>query len=160
MDYRWSLPVEQWQALLKSFQAAVGTGGNILVGVDLEKSREAVIAGYQDQSQIIDRFHLNLLQRANRDLGANFDLMKFRFELKFNADRGCIEMFVVSMAGQKVKLDDQTFELANNERIRTQVSYKYSQEKFQALAHEAGSGATQLWVDSEKRFSIYLLEAS
>jgi uncharacterized SAM-dependent methyltransferase len=149
---------EDGQALLKSFQSVVGPGGKILVGVDLEKPREAILAAYQDQSQIIDRFHLNMLQRANSELGANFDLMKFRFESRFDSDRGCIEMFVVSMARQTVKLDDQTFQLANNERILTQVSYKYSQERFQALAHEAGASATQLWVDSEKRVSTYLLE--
>jgi uncharacterized SAM-dependent methyltransferase len=71
-----------------------------------------------------------------------------------------MEMFVVSMASQKVSLDGHTFRLANNERIRTQVSYKYSQERFQALAHEAGASATQLWMDSGRRFSAYLLEAS
>jgi len=148
------------QALLRSFESVVGQGGKILAGVDLEKPREIVEAAYRDKAQIVDRLHLNLLRRSNRELGANFDLMKFRFESAFDPDRQCMEMFVVSMASQKVSLDGHTFRLANNERIRTQVSYKYSQERFQALAHEAGASATQLWMDSGRRFSAYLLEAS
>jgi L-histidine Nalpha-methyltransferase len=148
------------QELLRSFHRAVGEGGKILVGVDLEKTREVVEAAYKDKAQILDRLHLNLLQRVNRELGADFDLMKFRFEIAFDPDRKCIEMFVVSMASQNVSLAGQTFELANNERIRTQVSYQYSPESFQALAHEAGASATQVWMDSGRRFAAYLLECS
>lgn len=151
---------DEAQALLRSFQDVVGSGGKILVDVDLEKPREVVEAAYQDKAQIVDRFHLNLLHRANRELGTNFDLMKFRFGSAFDEDRQCMEMFVISMASQEVTVDGQTFQLANNERIRTQVSYKYSPERFQALAHEAGANATQLWMDSGRRFSAYLLESA
>jgi uncharacterized SAM-dependent methyltransferase len=151
---------EEAQALLRSFESVVGSGGKIIVGVDLEKPREMLEAAYRDKAQIMDRFHLNLLRRANRELGTNFDLMKFRYEAAFDPDRQCMEMFVVSMARQEVSLDGHKFPLANNERIRTQVSYKYSQERFQALAHEAGASATKVWMDSGQRFSAYLLESA
>jgi dimethylhistidine N-methyltransferase len=148
------------QALVRSFQAVVGRGGKILVGVDLQKPREELLAAYGDKTQLMDRLHLNLLQRANRELGANFDLMKFRYQVVVEAEGRQVEQFVVSMASQSVSLDGQRFHLANNERIRTQVSHKFTQEQFQSLAHEWGASATQLWMDSRQRFSTYLLESS
>jgi dimethylhistidine N-methyltransferase len=151
---------DEARALVRSFQDVVGPGGKILVGVDLDKPREEILPAYSDKAQLMDRLHLNLLRRANSELGADFDLMKFRYQAAFDGEKHSVEQFVVSMASQRVSLDGKTFHLANNERIRTQVSYKLTQEQFQALAHEWGASATQLWMDSRQRFSTYLLESS
>ena len=152
--------VEQAEAreLLVGLAGVAGPEGKILIGVDLEKPVELLMKAYGDKAQIADRFHLNLLQRANRELGADFDLMKFRYEAAYNAEKGRMEMYVVSMASQSVSVGEETFSLANNERIRTQISYKYTTDQFQDLVTAAGLKAVQLWLDSKKYFSAYLLE--
>jgi L-histidine N-alpha-methyltransferase len=146
--------------LLASLRDLAGPGGKILVGADLQKSPDLIKKAYGDQAQVADRFHLNLLQRANREAGANFDLLKFRYDAVYNEDVHRVETYVVSMASQSVTVDDQKFEIANGERIRTGYAYKYTAEQFQELAEDAGCRPVGLWLDSRQYFSVHLLEGS
>lgn len=149
---------DQAVGLLQSFKELAGPGGKILVGADLQKSPDIIMKAYTDQAQVADRFHLNLLQRANREAGANFDLLKFRYEAIYRDDVHRVEMFVVSMATQAVTVGEQRFDIANGERIRTGVAYKYTAEQFQELAEDAGCRPVGLWLDSRQYFSVHLLE--
>jgi dimethylhistidine N-methyltransferase len=146
------------RALLASFQAVTGADGKILMGVDLRKPADIITKAYRDKAQITDRFHLNLLRHANRELGTDFDLMKFRFDAIYDEEKGRMELYVVSMASQEVSIDGQRFAIRNNERIRTQFSYKYTTDQLQTLVQEAGWRAVQLWMDSRRYFAAYLLE--
>lgn len=147
------------RSLLASFRDLAGPGGKMLVGVDLPKDAKLIRKAYQDQAQVADRFHLNLLARANREGGADFDLLKFRYEARYNEELQRAEMYVVSMASQSVTIADQKFDIANNERILAGCSYQYATEQFQELAEEAGCRPVGLWLDSRHYFSVHLLEA-
>src|SRR2546422_4780156 len=48
--------------------------GGLLLGVDLKKDAGVIEAAYNDSAGITARFNLNLLERVNRDLGADFDI--------------------------------------------------------------------------------------
>jgi len=48
--------------------------GGLLIGVDLRKDRRVLERAYNDNAGVTAQFNLNLLARANRELGANFDL--------------------------------------------------------------------------------------
>ena len=146
--------------LLESFRELAGQGGKILVGVDLQKSPDLIKKAYQDEAQVVDRFHLNLLQRANREAGTDFDLLKFRYDSVYNEDEHRVEMYVVSMASQTVTIDGQECAIANGERIRSGLAYKYTAEQFQEMAEESGCRPIGLWLDSRQYFSVHLLEIS
>lgn len=146
--------------LLESFRELAGQGGKILVGVDLQKSPDLIKKAYQDEAQVVDRFHLNLLQRANREAGTDFDLLKFRYDSVYNEDEHRVEMYVVSMASQTVTIDGQECTIANGERIRSGLAYKYTAEQFQEMAEETGCRPIGLWLDSRQYFSVHLLEIS
>ncbi len=49
----------------------------VLIGFDLKKNPATIIAAYNDEGGITRRFNLNLLERINRELNADFDLTKF-----------------------------------------------------------------------------------
>ena len=100
------------------------------MGADLQKSPDIIKNAYRDRAQVADRFHLNLLHRANREAGSNFDLLKFRYDAVYNEDEHCAEMNVVSMASQAVTVGGRKFNIANGELIRAGVSYKYTAEQF------------------------------
>jgi dimethylhistidine N-methyltransferase len=53
------------------------SGGALLLGVDLIKSPDVLHAAYNDAQGLTAAFNLNLLTRANRELGCDFDLTKF-----------------------------------------------------------------------------------
>ena len=44
------------------------------MGVDLKKSKAILERAYNDNAGVTAQFNLNLLARANRELGSDFDL--------------------------------------------------------------------------------------
>src|SRR6185295_15306984 len=77
-------------------------GGALLLGVDLVKDPQLLHAAYNDAQGVTAAFNLNLLARANRELGANFVLPQFAHYAFYNAPLQRIEMHLVSRTRQAV----------------------------------------------------------
>jgi uncharacterized SAM-dependent methyltransferase len=131
----------------------------MLVGVDLKKDANLLHAAYNDARGVTAAFNLNLLARINRELGGDFDLRRFRHYAFYNAAPGRIEMHLVSLAAQAVRLGRFRFEFAAGESIHTENSYKYSVDEFCALARRAGFRGDRLWLDRQGRFALHGLAA-
>jgi dimethylhistidine N-methyltransferase len=154
-----NLSAEEAQAFLKMTRGQVGRAGAMLVGVDLKKDAAVLHAAYNDSRGVTAAFNLNLLRRANRELDADFDLRRFRHYAFYNPGPGRIEMHLVSLRRQTVRLGDYRFEFAAGETIHTENSCKYSVEEFAALAAEAGFRAQRVWLDAKGRFALFGLVA-
>jgi len=151
-------PVEA-QAFLKMTRGQVGRAGAMLVGVDLKKDANALHAAYNDSRGVTAEFNLNLLRRINRELGAGFDLRRFRHYAFYNPALARIEMHLVSLTRQKVYVGAHCFEFASGETIHTENSCKYTVEEFTALAAKAGFRAEKVWQDVQNRFALFGLVA-
>src|SRR6266704_1610370 len=81
-------------------------GGALLIGVDLRKDQDVIEAAYNDTAGVTSQFNLNLLARANRELGADFDLQHWRHRAIYNSDAGRIEMHLISEIDQAVHVAD------------------------------------------------------
>jgi uncharacterized SAM-dependent methyltransferase len=136
----------------------VGPGGQLLIGVDLKKARQVLEAAYNDAQGITAAFNLNLLTRINRELGADFDLSKWKHRAFYNQTEGRIEMHLVSRVDQQVHLAGHTFDFAEGETIHTENSYKYSVPEFRDLATRAGFTTDTVWTDDDNLFSLHLLQ--
>ncbi len=139
---------------LKNVARLVGEGGGLLLGVDLKKSKAILEPAYNDAAGVSAAFALNLLERINRELGANFDLKRFRYEAVYNESLGRIEMYLVSLANQTVEILDQTIRFAAGEHLRTEHSYKYSPAELEALAQQAGFTVQEAWSDASDLFQV------
>src|SRR5712692_6593666 len=62
----------------------VAPGDALLLGTDLEKPLGQLLAAYDDPLGVTAAFNLNLLARINRELGADFDLGKFRHAVRWD----------------------------------------------------------------------------
>jgi len=142
---------------LRMIADLVGPGGQLLIGVDLKKDRAILEAAYDDAQGVTAAFNLNLLARINRELGADFDLAKWGHRAVYNEAEGRIEMHLVSLAAQQVRLQGRSFHFAEGETIHTENSYKYTVAEFRELAARAGFTADSVWVDDERLFSLHLL---
>ncbi len=142
---------------LKHVAEQCGRGGGLLIGVDLEKDRDVLERAYNDAAGVTAEFNLNVLARANRELGADFRLDLFYHKAFYNDDAGRIEMHVVSRCPQSVSIDGQTFMLDDGETIRTECSYKYGLERFRTLARASGFDVVHVWTDSKRYFSVQYL---
>jgi len=132
----------------------VGTDGGLLIGVDLKKDVEVLRAAYNDSEGVTAAFNKNLLRRMNRELEATFDLDQFEHQALWNEQAGCIEMHLRSRIDQTVTVAGEPIAFAEGETIRTEYSYKYTLDDFEALAAEAGLAVEQVWTDDQSYFSV------
>jgi len=137
----------------------IGSGGSLLIGVDLKKDHALLNTAYNDAGQVTAAFNLNILQRINNDLGANFDLSAFRHDAFYNDHHGRVEMHVVSLKSQTVQLDGTSIRFDKGETIHTENSYKFTIEEFQRLAVQAGFEPVNSWTDPGNLFSLHYLTA-
>ena len=110
----------------------------MIIGVDLEKDERVLYDAYNDSAGVTARFNLNVLVRINRELGGNFDLSAFTHRSIYNRDRHRIEMHLISRKAQSVRVLGHNFSFRPGESIHTENSYKYSLERFTALARGSG----------------------
>ena len=143
------------------FLAAVarqcGPGGGLLVGVDLRKERGVLERAYDDARGVTAAFDLNVLVRANRELGADFRLDRFRHEALWDEREGRMEMHLVSTCEQVAHVAGQSFRFGEGESIWTESSYKYDLREFAVLAALAGWRCESVWTDERAWFSVQYL---
>ena len=135
----------------------LGQRAHFIVGVDLVKDERVLEAAYDDAAGVTAAFNLNLLRRINRELGADFDLDRFRHKALYNRAQHRIEMHLESLAAQNVVLGDRVIPFTAGETIHTESSYKYTVESFQALAAQAGWSPAAVWTDPKGYFSLHAL---
>ncbi len=133
------------------------TGGDLLIGIDLKKDVAILEAAYNDSAGVTAAFNLNLLARANAELGADFDLASFRHQAIYNAEEGRIEMYLFSTRAQRVTVGEHVFQFADGEAVHTENSHKYTVEEVHDLAKAAGFQPSASWVDPDQLFSIHYL---
>ena len=137
-----------------------GADGGLLIGVDLQKDRQVIEAAYNDSAGVTAQFNLNLLVRANRELGADFDLTRWRHQAIYDSKRGRIEMYLISQVAQAVRIGDRHVEFAASEKILTEYSYKYTPEEFSTLARDAGFEFQNMWTDDARLFGVFYFTCS
>lgn len=140
---------------LQRIAGLCGNGGGLLIGVDLRKDRHILEAAYSDSAGVTVEFNLNLLARANRELGADFDLNRWKHRAVYNSTEGRIEMHLTSQVNQTVHIDDRPFYFYEGEKVVTEFSYKYTPDGFISLAHEAGFEFVRMWTDEARLFGVF-----
>jgi dimethylhistidine N-methyltransferase len=152
-----NLSPEQAILFLCNTARQLGPGGSLLIGVDLKKDESTLHAAYNDAERVTAAFNLNLLERINQELDADFDPSAFRHRAFYNHERGRVEMHLVSLKTQTIRLNGTAVRFDEGESIHTENSYKFSIEEFQQLAARAGFEPVQVWTDRKKLFSLHYL---
>ena len=134
--------------------------GGLLIGVDLKKDPHLLEAAYNDAAGVTAQFNLNVLERVNRELGADFDLDQWRHRAIYNATAGRIEMYLISEVDQFVHIDEQKFHFRRSEKITTEYSYKYAPEEFAELAANSGFKFVRMWTDDARLFGVFYFSCS
>lgn len=148
---------EEAVGFLKSARQLLGRGAAFLVGIDLVKSPEVLVAAYDDAQGVTAAFNLNLLTRINRELDGDFDLEAFRHRAVWNAEESRMEMHLVSKVDQDVRVAGRSFHFAAGETLHTENSYKFTVARFADLAAQAGWRLDRQWVSEEPAFAIVRL---
>ncbi len=148
---------EEAITFMQNIAHQVGTGGGLLIGVDLQKDPGVLYRAYNDSQGVTAAFNLNMLTHINREFGADFDEEMFIHEAFYNEVAGRIEMHLVSLSDQKIHISGRNFYFRENETILTEVSYKYTLECLEQLANYAGFEVQKVWTDPRNYFSVQYL---
>jgi L-histidine N-alpha-methyltransferase len=134
------------------------SAGGLVIGFDLVKDPAVLERAYDDPAGVTAEFNLNVLRRLNRDLGAAFDLRRFRHQAAWVPEASRIEMRLVSTAAQSVPIAGELITFAADEIMITEHCHKYTPELFAAQADAAGWRKRQTWADERDYFHVQYLE--
>lgn len=144
--------------LLTSMRGTMGETGCALIGIDLDKDPAVIEAAYNDLAGVTAAFTLNLLARLNREIGSDFDLDGFHHHAVYARERMRIETALVSDREQTVRIGTREFTFASGEALHVEISQKYTDASFAALAARAGLRVTHGWNDRTDAFGLRLLQ--
>ena len=130
----------------------------MLLGVDLIKSPDVLHAAYNDAQGVTAAFNLNLLARANRELGCDFDVTQFAHSAFYNAPLQRIEMHLLSLKAQTVHLNGHAYAFHEGETLHTEYSHKFTIAGVQQAAQSAGLQTTAVWTDPHHLFGLIWLD--
>ena len=143
---------------LASLAAAMAPGDTLLLGTDLVKERDRLVAAYDDDAGVTAAFNKNLLDVLNRELDGDFDPEQFDHVARFDEDGSFIEMRLRSRADQRVVLGalDLQVDFADGEDLRTEISTKFRPEQVREELLGAGLVPQQEWCDVSGDFALWL----
>ncbi|WP_375584917.1 L-histidine N(alpha)-methyltransferase [Cyclobacterium xiamenense] len=133
-------------------------GDHFLLGVDLKKNPRTILAAYDDAAGITKKFNLNLLERINRELAANFILANFDHYASYNPVSGATNSYLISKKAQQVLVAGNLVYFRAFEPIHMEVSQKYSLDDLETIREQAGFHSVQHFTDSRSYFSISLFQ--
>jgi len=156
-----NMPVSDAENFCKELRKNLAPGDMALIGVDLKKNPKTILAAYNDQEGITKRFNLNLLERINRELNADFNVTQFDHYPMYDPETGACKSYLVSMVDQQVKINGkECIHFFKDEYIYMEISQKYSVMQTNQMASTSGFKPLNIFFDSKKWFidAIWLAE--
>ena len=135
------------------------SGDKLLLGVDLIKSEEIVGPAYNDSKGITAKFNMNLLDRINKELEANFNINQFKHHPEYNEEEGIAKSFIMSTANQSVEIKaiGKKYHFKKGEKIHTEISRKYNDDLIKKIISNTDFSLKTKILDSKAYFADYVL---
>jgi len=153
---------DQAIALLRRVRSKLRSGDALILGLDLKKDPQVILAAYNDPQGVTARFNLNVLTRLNRELGTDFDVAQFSHYASYSPLDGAARSFLVSARRQLVRSRrlacDFTFQAG--ETIYTEQSQKYSASMIDAMARDSGFEVQCHFTDERGWYTVVVWQAA
>lgn len=127
----------------------------VFIGFDLKKDASIILEAYNDPHGHTAAFNLNLLQRINNELNADFHLNEFKHQEVYNPQTGTAKSYIISQKEQIVNINgiDTTITFGEGERIYTEMSQKFDNEMIIDLASSSGFEIVRNFTDQRQYFT-------
>jgi dimethylhistidine N-methyltransferase len=147
-----NVPLAQAEEFFTTLRSHLSPGDLVLIGFDLKKDPKLIVDAYNDKAGYTRDFNLNLLQRINNELSADFILENFQHQPTYNAETGSCKSFLTSLRNQTVRVADKTFQFKEGEQIFMEISQKYSVSQTDSMALNSGFMPIKYFYDSRHWF--------
>jgi L-histidine N-alpha-methyltransferase len=133
-------------------------GEHLLLGTDLVKDRDRLVAAYDDTAGVTAEFNRNVLHVINRSLEADFDPARFEHVARWNDDEEWIEMRLRADGPQRVRVATLglNVDFADGEEMRTEISAKFTRARVESELSAAGFEVVRWWTDQAGDFALSL----
>jgi dimethylhistidine N-methyltransferase len=154
-----NLEPDQAVAFLANARDRLGSSSLFILGVDLVKDPAVLVAAYDDAQGVTAAFNKNLLVRANRELGADFDLDGFQHVAIWNVEKSRMEMHLRAIRAVHVHIGGSAISFDAGETIHTESSRKFTQASVTAMAEAAGWRVVEFQQSADPSVALVLLAA-
>jgi L-histidine Nalpha-methyltransferase len=153
-----ALEPDERATLLTGVASMLGRDGALLLGLDLVKPVERIVAAYDDGEGLSAALIANLVHVLNRELDADFRPERFRSEAAWKPESERMEMGVRSLTAQRVTLAaiDLAVEFEEDELLRTEISTKFRRASVERELGAPGLGLDAWWTDEAGDFALCL----
>lgn len=145
-------------SFLSRLRAVAGNNSRLLIGADGTQNKDALLHAYDDLDGVTAEFNLNVLTHLNRTRGADFDVNQFKHRAVWNEKHCRVEMHLVSLVDQTVRIGDEVFTFAADEALVTEYSYKHSLHAMRSILLAAGWSPVQVFTAQEQPMRLWLCE--
>jgi uncharacterized SAM-dependent methyltransferase len=147
------MEVNDAESFCRELRNHLSEGDMILIGFDLKKNPKTILAAYNDKEGITEKFNLNLLERINRELNADFDHNKFDHYPVYDPETGACKSYLVSLADQQVKINDsEPIHFLRDECIYMEISQKFTVLQIEQMAANSGFKSIHRFFDEKEWF--------
>lgn len=146
--------------LLRTMRSTLGEGSMLLIGMDLIKDEDVLVAAYDDAAGVTAQFNRNLVRRINRELSGDMPFDDLHHVAKWNDELARVEMHLEAMSDLEFSISGQSFAMEKGDTIHTENSHKFDRRTSNTLLLAGGWTPAMRWLDSEGRFSVILAEAT
>ncbi|HVW13379.1 MAG TPA: L-histidine N(alpha)-methyltransferase [Mucilaginibacter sp.] len=156
-----NMPLDEALNFCRLLREHLSEGDMVLMGFDLKKNPKTILSAYNDKGGITRRFNLNLLERINRELNADFHLSKFDHYATYDPETGACRSYLVSLEDQEVTIGQKEhIRFQKDEYIYMEISQKFTVLQTEQIAANAGFKTVNCIFDSKKWFldAIWLAE--
>jgi L-histidine N-alpha-methyltransferase len=152
---------EERARFLATLRTGLQPGEWFLLGVDLVKDPERLVAAYDDREGVTAEFNRNVLRVINRELGADFRTECFDHVARWDGEQEWIELLLRSRIAQRVRIPgaDLVVEFERGEELRTEISAKFRGDGVRGELAAAGFGVREFWSDPRGDFALALAVA-
>ena len=148
--------VEERAAFLGALADSLAPGDWLLLGTDVVKDADRLVAAYNDSQGVTAEFVTNSLAVLNRELDADFDLAAFRYVPLWDPAMERMDLRLRAEVPQRVTLPGAglVIDLAAGEEIRVEISSKFRPEGLRAELGAAGFAADHVWSDGDYALTL------
>lgn len=144
-----NFPREAAIRLLAHLARSMSPADRFLLGADLRKDPEVIHRAYNDSKGVTAAFNLNILERLNRELNADFPIDAFEHRASYSTQHHRVEMHLVARRPVKVMIPEiGEISFSEGESVRTELSYKYDRAAIEDLVGQAGL-KMEKWMPAE-----------
>ena len=143
---------------LTDLAAALAPGDMLLLGVDLVKSPDRILAAYNDPGGVTAAFSRNILCILNNRLDADFEPEAFDHVPRWDAANEWVDIRLRARTAQTVRITalDLRVEFAEDEEMHTEISAKFRRDRLEAELAGAGLEVRRWWTDPGEGFGVAL----